>query len=265
MLAAAQALASLVTDSKDALKAEHEKRGELKSQQATKVLELIDKKIDQLDAEDVEFVDAQDDEPQTSTETERDEATRLNELLNKQLAQFQRAAEAAKATASPARSAEESAAAAAAETAAAAAAPLAQAEVNATADLWLDFAAEPSQLPQLGNPDPEAAETLQKLAALFAAVPWGTQLPAIQFKHLNVRPSFVHTMVGDTIWQACWGERHGEISLKHWFPFKLLNIAKTVVEQYKYKLEDNLIEEGKKKYAEVESAAIKRRKTSATP
>ena len=72
-------------------------------------------------------------------------------------------------------------------------------------------------------------------------------------------------MVGDAIWQQCWGDRHGEISLQHWIPFKLLNIAKTVVEQYNYKFEDKAIQEGKEKYAEVESAAIKRRKTSATP
>ena len=251
LLAAAQKLVTEVESSRKELSTAHADRAELKRLQGVAVLELIDQKTAEISAEnvDVVFQDIEDelDPVTTETENERDEALRLADLLDKQLKQFKQIAEQT----------------AAAEASSASAAP--QAEANPTADLWLDFAAEPSQLPTLGTPSPEAVKTLHKLAALFAAVPWGTQLPALQFEHLGVRPSFVHTMVGNTIWNACWGERQGEINLKHWIPYKLLNIAKTVVEQYKYQLEEQLIEEGKQKYAEVESAAIKRRKTSATP
>jgi hypothetical protein len=111
-----------------------------------------------------------------------------------------------------------------------------------------------------GPPDASQLHTQAKRASFDSAQ--STQLPALQFESLGVLPSFIHTMVGDTIWQTCWQDRHAEISGKHWIPYKLLNITKTVVEN-KYQLEDGLLEEGRKKYAEVEKAAAKRRKTTA--
>ena len=49
------------------------------------------------------------------------------------------------------------------------------------------------------------------------------------FHELKVEPWFVHRLVGDTIWQACWGERaphiHGEVTV----PQKLLTIVTHIV------------------------------------
>jgi hypothetical protein len=100
---------------------------------------------------------------------------------------------------------------------------------------------------------------MQQLAAIFAAIPWGTQAPAMQFGGLDIAPGFVHSLVGDTIWQACWGDRKDIINAQHWIPFKLLNIMMSVVLQHKDLLMPAQLEAGRKRYIEVEGEAAKRR------
>ena len=59
------------------------------------------------------------------------------------------------------------------------------------------------------------------------AAPFG-QLPPVTFEGLGVPPSFVHSMVGDKIWQGYWEERHPHIEMKNWIPRSLLQILQHV-------------------------------------
>jgi hypothetical protein len=123
-------------------------------------------------------------------------------------------------------------------------------------DLWLEFKAEPSDLPtSRSTPTDQEKLALLQLSGLFAAVPWGTSLPALQFDSIGAPPSFVHSIVGDTIWSACWLHRSNNISGEHWIPYKLLNILMTTVQQDKLQLDASQLEAGVKRYAEFKDAA----------
>ena len=79
-------------------------------------------------------------------------------------------------------------------------------------DFWLEFDARVELLPELtGKATSEQEVGLNTLAALFVAVPWGATLPALQLQCLGVRPAFAHTMIGDTLWAQCWGDRQGRM------------------------------------------------------
>ena len=95
----------------------------------------------------------------------------------------------------------------------------------------LDFPAERNQLPELrGKLSAEQQEALMKLHTLLQAVPWGCALPSVQFLNLGINPCHVHTLVGDTLWQACWGERHAAVTAQHAVPYKLMNVVKEALE-----------------------------------
>jgi hypothetical protein len=208
-----------------------------------------------MSADDAVFVDAMEDvAPQTAVETERDAAVRCSELLTLQLQQFQE-----KAATYVAATATATAAAAPAQGAPApgvAASPAA----DPWADLKLDFPAERDQLPVLGVPDAMQLKSMQQMAAIFEAIPWGTQTPALQFESIDVAPGFAHSLVGDTIWAACWQDRKDDISGSHWIPFKLLNILMSIVRQEDGIMGAQMLEMGKKRYAEAEHSAQSRRR-----
>ena len=221
ILKAAQALVKEVEEAKTKLQQAHTQSSELKRVQGTMVLEIIDTKMSEMEVEEVNFLDAVDrprflDSEPTATETERDEARRLSSLLEKQLHQLKEAATAAEATA-------------ALQPAVPTPTPAAVAEP--WGDLHLDFPAEPSQLPSMENAPADLKEAAARVNALLQVVPWGCPLPAVQFEHLQILPAAIHTLVGDVIWQACWGNRQVAITTQHAVPYKLLNIIKSVVEK----------------------------------
>ena len=134
-------------------------------------------------------------------------------------------------------------------------------EWNALDDLWLNFNAEPTLLPTMKcKPPADQQAALNALAALFMAVPWGTQLPAVHFAAIGVPPNVVHTLVGDTIWQDCWGERQGRINANNMIPFKMLNILKWITEQALLQLELVDLERRQERFLAVQQAAQKRRR-----
>ena len=134
-------------------------------------------------------------------------------------------------------------------------------ERNALDDLWLNFDAKPTLLPKLQDKPPaDQQAALNALAALFMAVPWGAQLPAVNFAAIGAPPSVVHTLVGDTVWQDCWGERQGRINAQNMIPFKMLNILKWITEQALLQLEPIDLERGKVRFLAVQQAAQKRRR-----
>jgi hypothetical protein len=240
-LAAAQALVDEVTETRKLLSDGHRERGDRKHAHCLEVVELINARLASMSTDDVVFVDAmEDDAPQTAAETERDEANRCNDLLTLQLQQFQ--------------------AQAAAFVAASAAEMTSAPPADPYADLLLDFPAERDQLPSLGTPDPIQLRSMQQMAAIFAAIPWGTQAPALQFSSLDVAPSFAHSLVGDAIWAACWQDRKDHIGSSHWIPVKLLNILMHIVRQEDGTMDVQMLETGKKRYAEVESNARSHRR-----
>ena len=101
---------------------------------------------------------------------------------------------------------------------------------------------------------------LNVLAALYIAVPWGALLHALSFEAMGVAPPMVHTLVGDTIWQECWGERHGRVNHANMVPFKLSNILKWITEQSTLQMLKNDLAEGEARYKAVKTAADTRRR-----
>ena len=219
ILEAAKLLKKTVTETNEHLHTVHAQRAQLKDDQGAAVLELLEERIDDIELEDVVFEDAAEGADTTATEDDRDEARRLNTLLETRLQQFQRAAATA-----DAQLAEQNAASAQAAQPAAAATELWN-------DLHISFQADPDQLPQPDTVQGELLEAAARLHALLQAVPWGCALPAVQFHNLEMLPAGLHSLVGDTIWQACWRDRHHAITPQHAVPYQLLNIAKTVVER----------------------------------
>ena len=98
------------------------------------------------------------------------------------------------------------------------------------------------------------------LGSLFAAVPWGAPLPALQFSALGAHPAFIHTMVGDATWKDCWKEKHTNITDNHFVPYKLLNVIKWVVELLELQHSQDQLETGKESYGAAQQSAAQRRK-----
>ena len=100
-------------------------------------------------------------------------------------------------------------------------------------DLHREFDAKQALLPPLvGTPDKEQAATLKNLVALFAAVPWGAQMPAVSFHVLGAQPHFVHSLVGDVMWKDCWKSLHSTITGDVLVPFKMMGVLKHVIDSY---------------------------------
>ena len=250
LLEAARHMRLLAEAATDRLNEAHTERSSRKDQQGAAVVALLEEKISDLDGEDLVFEDAatDTDEPTTSTEDDRDESKRLAVLLQQQLQQLQEAAARSDVTIAEQNAALQ------------AQAPSATAPADWWEDLRPDFEAATEQLPALeGEPTGTQKEAVDKLKALFRAVPWGSTLPSVQFEHLGVLPCFIHGLVGDTIWQACWGDRHGNITLQHAVPYKLLNVAKHVVEGFNTEQTQVQLDEGKTHYLAVQTEAEKRR------
>ena len=81
----------------------------------------------------------------------------------------------------------------------------------------------------------------------------------MQFIHVGVHPSFIHGLVGDVIWKACWGERHTDITPQHAFPYKLLNVVRHAVEVLRIEQTEEQRGEGKKKLEHLQLEPSNRR------
>ena len=247
----AKLLKGMVTDSATRLNEAHHARAQQKEQQAAAVMGLMEEKLVALHsepAEDVLIPDEDEDAPATATENELDEAKRLTTLLTLQLQQLQSATAAAQAQAAENQAAPAAAAAPAAPTA------------EWWDDLHLQFEAEAAQLPALqGAATGTQKDAIDILKAPFHAIPWGGALPSVQFEQLGVQPCFVHGLVGDTIWHACWGDRHQGITLQHAVPYKLLNVVRHVVEGITAVQTEAQLNDGKTRFLAAQTEAEKRK------
>ena len=77
----------------------------------------------------------------------------------------------------------------------------------------------------------QAMAMLSTLWHFYWAVPFGVALPDVQFDQLGIPPCFVHTLLGDKIWHALWGERHPNITGQHWVPRSALGLLKFVLDK----------------------------------
>ena len=216
---------------------------------------MIDHKLEALEEEDVTFEDPDDGEPAptTATEDSLESAERITVLLQQQLIQFRNAA--AEAEAKLARQEE------AMRVAASAAQPNpAGGDNDPDLDLWREFKADVNLLPTaptaLADTDKAQVTTL---AAFFAAIPWGATLPAVTFHVLGAHPSVVHGLIGDSMWQECWGEKHGRITPAHIVPYSLLDVLKFSVERAKATPDSAELEDGKARWHEARKVATERR------
>ena len=250
LFAAAQMLRDLTTEATKEVSAAHGSRTAAKRTQGAEVLDLMDVQLEDLENESIQWADAMDSidsEPTTETEDVRDEAKRLTALLEEQVLRFRQAAATAEAKVAE-------------QEAAMSGAPAAM-TWDALDDLRLNFNAEPSLLPTIADPMPKEIEgALDTLAALFTAVPWGVSLPALTFEQLGINPATAHTLLGNTMWEECWGERQGRINGKNFVPTKMLNILKWLTEQAALHLESTALTKGQDRYCMVEKVAAERRR-----
>ena len=256
MLEAATRMHLLAQQASQELHQTHTQRSEHKDEQGDAVLALFEEKIADIEAEDVVFLDADNEMPEeTATETERDEALRLASLIQKQLVQLQQATAAQQ----PAAGTTAAPAGQAAPAEAAATGTVTPTVAQLWHDLTLDFVAEPSQLPTHDDIGAELKTAATKLHTLLQVVPWGSSLPSVQFMHLDLQPCHLHGLVGDAIWLACWGDRQAGITSQHAVPYKLLNIAKSVAENLTITVTDEQRTWANGRYAAVVKDATARR------
>ena len=214
--------------------------------------------------EETVFLDA-DDGTQTSTEQERDQALAtaedqktMNARLQQQLAQLQQATTAAATQANTQQQQQQLQRQTQQEAQRAAAAVEAQAATD-----WLaDFPAEDSQLPQFsGSPDEQQTTFLLRLLTMKQAAKFAS-LPRMSFQQLQVEPWFIHRLVGDVVWNACWDDRAPSITADVTVPQKLLNVAIHVAAAVENDLQSKATEEqvaaAKKTIEEQQEAQRKR-------
>jgi hypothetical protein len=200
------------------------------------VLDAFDDKISLVDIED-SFSDAVSDNEndQTQTEKQRDEAQANVADLKRQLNRLQTA----------------TAQADAATTASlAAASPPAHVDLEQTealADLRCHYDATPEDLPELSGPaTPEQITLLANLWHFCRAAPFG-QAPAVTFDGIGVPPWFAHRMLGDKVWTGFWGSRSSTISGTNWIPTSMLPIMRHIAESKHDELSQKATEEAEAK------------------
>ena len=286
---------SEATDAADSqLAAAHDAKTQTRKETLQKALELCGQR--ELALEDVVFLDA-DACTHTATEKERDEAQAaatehkaINDNLQGQLARLQQETSAAVQQANLQQQqqdqthqhrlqaqlqAQQAAAAAAATTAeaaaqeqaaaAASAAAAAATEAKANADWLTGFPAEETQLPPKPTtpPDEQQSAFLIRLIMLKQAAKFAS-LPRMSFEQLQVAPWFMHRLVGDAIWKACWADRSANITVHDTVPQQLLNVTIHVVagfeEDLKEKATDELRASAARTIAEQQDAQRKRAK-----
>jgi hypothetical protein len=239
----AKALRQLAEEANDNLSLAHVTRAAEKTRHADEVVMLFEAKIAEIEAEDITIINAEtEQEAETPTESERDEAIRLTGLLQQQLAQLQKES---------AKFVQQQGAQDSSDPSTAAASEDGNAE-QAGVDLWRTFTAGPELLPVIqGDPSEAEKKWLAKLHALFVALPWGQTLPAVQFKTLGAPPQFVHTLVGTAMWEDCWKDGHATISVDRFVPFQLLNTLKVVIDNRKITCTDEELNTGKTHYGAI--------------
>ena len=116
-------------------------------------------------------------------------------------------------------------------------------EAQAAADWLLDFPAEEAQDPQwTGVPDELQTALLLRLLTMKQAAKFASLL-RMTFQQLQVEPWFIHRLVGDTIWGACWAERAPNITVDMTVPQKLLNVTIHVVAALESEYRDRATDE----------------------
>ena len=268
LIQAAQSLKAMAEDATATLNNAHRTRALQKEQQGADVLKLLGEQLKDLEAEtpeDVVFVDAVEEDTATTTENERDEAVRLTQLLTQQLLQLKiAAAEPAPAEATPPTGSSGSSGNTAQASGSASANVQPVGDNDPAADVWREFTADVALLPKIpedlkGMIDADK-EQFRLLTAFFAAMPWGAPTPAVTFHVLGAHPSVVHGLVGDTMWEECWGEKHARITNSHIVPFSLIGVLKFAVEQAKATPSTKILEEGKNRWTQAKADATERRK-----
>jgi hypothetical protein len=197
------------------------------------------------------FIDAEDgEEMETTTENERDTALKDAALAQRQVGMLQATVKRMIGEQQQAQ-----------VQAAAVVAPLEPDDL----DLWRVFPGDPSMLPAIGTMDAEAATTMKTLHGLLSAIPWGEPLPTLQFGSLGALPSFIHSLMGDTMWEACWGDQQDVITNEHFVPYKIMNLVKYAVDRNVPTLSDDEKTNGAQRYTAITAASVQRRKGRTNP
>jgi cupin superfamily acireductone dioxygenase involved in methionine salvage len=99
-------------------------------------------------------------------------------------------------------------------------------------DVYRRFTAAHADVPSLkGNLCPQETQLAGEMWGFFASLTDFETLPPMTFHALGIFPSSVHSMVGDKIWGACWGEQKDHIAQEHYIPQILLEVIRYVMTQ----------------------------------
>ena len=107
---------------------------------------------------------------------------------------------------------------------------------TALTDLQRHYAAVASEFPACPtDQDQTKVEAMGSLWHFYSAVgssPWAPLVvPAVTFDTLQVSPSFVHTLVGDAVWEGYWVETHNVVQGSQYIPTTMHNVLKHILEE----------------------------------
>ena len=105
---------------------------------------------------------------------------------------------------------------------------------NALADLQREYRGDVKAEVPRSLPDSNDQAKLSAMAALwhyYSAAGEFSSIPATTFDMLQVSPAFVHTLVGDTIWEGYWGCTHNQIQGSHYIPATMHLVLKYVLQE----------------------------------
>ena len=77
------------------------------------------------------------------------------------------------------------------------------------------------------------AEAINRCGAIWAClkpISFLDPMPTATFEMIELEPSDMHSIVGDSLWEACWDQEHPHITMQHYIPFKMLKAVKHIME-----------------------------------
>ena len=107
---------------------------------------------------------------------------------------------------------------------------------TALTDLQRHYAVVASELTACPNEtDQTKVDAMGSLWHFYSAVgssPWAPLVvPAVTFDTLQVSPSFVHTLLGDAVWEGYWRETHNVVQGSQYIPTTMHNVLQHILEE----------------------------------
>jgi hypothetical protein len=96
-------------------------------------------------------------------------------------------------------------------------------------DTYRCFEASIAEVPAFNYHGPQEVQLAGEMWGFFTSMKEMDCLPPMTFHDLGVIPGHFHTLVGDSIWNKCWGNQQGSIHEEHFVPHKLMKVLQALV------------------------------------